>query len=56
MKKLLLFLSLFFLSSVVGVAQTIGVTKTEEFKADFEKKRDISAYLDYEGPKSIFKS
>lgn len=34
----------------VGTAQTIGKTKTEEFKADFEKKKDISAYLDYEGP------
>jgi hypothetical protein len=32
-------------------AQTIGKTKTEDFKADFEKKKDISAYLDYEGPK-----
>ena len=33
----------------VGSAQTIGSTKTEDFKADFEKKKDISAYLDYEG-------
>ncbi len=33
----------------VGSAQTIGRTKTEDFKADFEKKKDISAYLDYEG-------
>ena len=32
-------------------AQTIGRTKTEDFKADFEKKKDISAYLDYDGPK-----
>ena len=31
--------------------QTIGSTKTEEFKADFEKKKDISQYMDYEGPK-----
>ena len=31
--------------------QTIGSTKTEDFKADFEKKRDISQYMDYEGPK-----
>jgi hypothetical protein len=53
MKKLLVLLSFFLLSSVVGVlhAQTIGSTKTEEFKADFEKKKDISTYLDYEGPK-----
>jgi hypothetical protein len=33
----------------VGSAQTIGRTKTEDFKADFEKKKDISAYMDYEG-------
>ena len=51
MKNLLVLLSFFLLSSVAGVAQTIGVTKTEEFKADFEKKKDISAYLDYDGPK-----
>ena len=35
----------------ISFAQTIGKTKTEEFKADFEKKKDISAYMDYEGPK-----
>jgi hypothetical protein len=51
MQKLLVLLSFFLLSSVVGVAQTIGSTKTEDFKADFEKKRDISQYMDYEGPK-----
>jgi hypothetical protein len=53
MKNLLVLLSLFLLSSAVGVvnAQTIGSTKTEDFKADFEKKRDISQYMDYEGPK-----
>jgi len=49
MKKLLFLLSLFLLSFVVK-AQTIGSTKTEEFKAEFEKKKDISAYLDYDGP------
>ena len=38
-------------TSVCVNAQTIGKTKTEDFKADFEKKKDISAYLDYEGPK-----
>ena len=53
MKKLLVLLSFCLLSSVVGVlhAQTIGSTKTEDFKADFEKKKDISQYMDYEGPK-----
>jgi len=53
MKNLLVLLGLFLLSSVVGVvnAQTIGITKTEDFKADFEKKKDISQFMDYEGPK-----
>jgi hypothetical protein len=53
MKKLLILLGILLITSGVNVltAQTIGKTKTEEFKADFEKKKDISAYLDYEGPK-----
>ena len=51
MQKLLVLLSFFLLSSAVAVAQTIGSTKTEDFKADFEKKKDISQYMDYEGPK-----
>ena len=50
MKKLLIFLSLFLLSSVVGVAQTIGSTKTEQFKASFETKIDISQFMEYDGP------
>jgi hypothetical protein len=49
MKKLLVFLSLFLLSSVAVVAQTIGSTKTEQFKASFETAIDISQFLDYEG-------
>jgi hypothetical protein len=53
MKKLLVLLGILLITSGVDVlhAQTIGKTKTEDFKADFEKKKDISAYLDYEGPK-----
>ena len=50
MKKLLILLSVFLLSVVTTNAQTIGKTKTEDYKADFEKKKDISAYLDYDGP------
>lgn len=48
MKKLIVLLGILLITSGVGVlhAQTIGSTKTEEFKADFEKKKDISAYLD----------
>ena len=47
-------LFLTFIIVLIGVgalnAQTIGRTKTEEFKAEFEKKKDISAFMDYEGP------
>ena len=31
-------------------AQNIGSTKTEDFKADFEKKTDISQFMNYDGP------
>ena len=51
MKKILLLTVLsVFLFTHKCHSQTIGRTKTEEFKADFEKKKDISAYMDYEGP------
>ena len=50
MRKLLTLLSLFLISSVAVVAQTIGSTKTEQYKASFETKIDISQYLDYDGP------
>jgi len=49
MKKLLTLL-IVCLVSLVANSQTIGKTKTEDYKADFEKKKDISAYLDYDGP------
>jgi hypothetical protein len=49
MKKLSLLLSFFLLSSVVVVAQTIGKTQTEQYKASFETKSDISQFLNYEG-------
>jgi hypothetical protein len=49
MKKLLLLLSLCSLSSVV-VGQTVGTTKTENYKASFETKVDISELMDYDGP------
>ncbi len=49
MKKLFLLLGII-LVSISSFGQTIGKTKTEDYKADFEKKKDISAYLDYEGP------
>ena len=49
MKKLLILL-IICLVSLVASSQTIGKTKTESYQADFEKKKDISAYMDYEGP------
>ena len=49
MKKLLILLSLCSLSSV-AVGQTVGTTKTENYKASFETKVDISELLDYDGP------
>jgi hypothetical protein len=48
MKNLLILLGLL-LTINVG-AQTVGSTKTEQYKASFETKIDISQYLDYEGP------
>jgi hypothetical protein len=48
MKSLFIFLGLL-LALNVG-AQTVGSTKTEQFKASFETKIDISQYLDYNGP------
>jgi hypothetical protein len=48
MKKLLVLLGLFLTTGVV--AQTVGSTKTEQYKASFETKIDISQFLDYEGP------
>ena len=48
MKNLLILLGLFLTTNVV--AQTVGSTKTEQYKASFETKIDISQYLDYNGP------
>ena len=49
MKKLLVLLSICLLSSVVK-SQTVGSTKTEQYKASFETAIDISNFLDYDGP------
>jgi hypothetical protein len=48
MKNLLVLLS-FFLLSNVAIAQTVGKTQTEQYKASFETKIDISEFLDYNG-------
>lgn len=49
MKKLLVFLPLL-LVSIAASSQTVGSTKTENYKASFETKLDISQFLDYNGP------
>jgi len=45
---ILWFVAMFFIAQTV-TAQTIGTTKTEEFKASFERAVDIQQYLDYNG-------
>jgi hypothetical protein len=50
MKRLSILLSCFLLGSVAAVAQTVGKTQTEQYKASFETAMDISRFLDYEGP------
>jgi len=49
MKKILFLISLLIIS-VTSMAQTIGSTKTEQYKASFETAIDISNFLDYDGP------
>jgi len=48
MKKLLVLLGICL--SMSAAAQTVGSTKTEQYKASFETAIDISQFLDYEGP------
>jgi len=48
MKKLFLFTFLF---PVLTSAQVVGKTKTEDYKAAFEKKVNIDSLMDYNGPK-----
>jgi len=49
MKQIILLFVFLFLVEFVN-SQTVGSTKTEAYVADFEKKKEISAFLDYEGP------
>jgi len=48
MKKLLLLLTALIFSNGL-YAQTLGSTKTEQYKASFETAIDISQFMDYEG-------
>ena len=49
MKKIILAFVLLLTAQLI-YAQKVGQTKTEAYVADFEKKKDISAFLDYDGP------
>ena len=40
---------LFLLFNIIGSAQKIGSVKTEEYKADFEKKQSLEVVSDYNG-------
>lgn len=48
MKKIVLVLP-FLLFSCFGLSQTIGTIKTEDYKADFEKKQSLDVVSDYNG-------
>ncbi len=50
MKKVIFVLGAALLCSS-SYSQTIGKTKTEDYKASFEIKKDISQFLDYDGSK-----
>jgi hypothetical protein len=50
MKKVIFVLGAALLCSS-SYSQTIGKTKTEDYKASFEIKKDITQFLDYDGPK-----
>ena len=50
MKRLSILLVCFLLSSITSIAQTVGKTQTEQYKASFETAIDITRFLDFEGP------
>lgn len=50
MKQFIFFSILVILLPVFSFSQTIGSTKTENYKASFETKVDISQFMDYTGP------
>lgn len=50
MKQFIFSLILVILLPIFSFSQTIGSTKTEQFKASFETKIDITQFLNYDGP------
>jgi hypothetical protein len=47
----IIWFTLMFFIAVRSIGQTIGTTKTEDYKASFEKKSNIDSLLEYDGPK-----
>ena len=43
--------TIMFFIATKSIGQTIGTTKTEDYKASFEKKSNIDSLLEYDGPK-----
>jgi len=50
MKKFILGIILVLIVQIGAYSQTVGSTKTEQYKASFETKIDISQFLNYDGP------
>ena len=50
MGKFILLFAFTFILFNKSYSQTIGSTKTEQYKASFETKIDISQFMDYDGP------
>ena len=50
MKEFIFILICILIVPFLAFSQTVGSTKTENFKASFETKIDISQFMDYNGP------
>lgn len=50
MKKFIFILICVLIVPFLAFSQTVGSTKTENFRASFETKIDISQFMDYNGP------
>ena len=50
MKKFIFILICVLIVPFLAFSQTVGSTKTEQFRASFETKIDISQFMDYNGP------
>ena len=48
---IIVWFAIMFFIATKSIGQTIGTTKTEDYKASFEKKSNIDSLLEYDGPK-----